>query len=194
MATRRNSGSIVAGSILLFVGLLALLGQLFKHYDFWGTFWPFIVIGVGTLFFVGMLLGGKSVAGLAIPGSIITGIGLMMLLQNLTNYWESWSYGWTVILILVGVGIFIMGAWTGNANTRRAGWRVMGVGLVLMIVFGSFFEIILSSGRPDSLGRWIFPVALILLGIYLVVVRSGLLGARKQQDTITQPENPPQDK
>ena len=32
-----------------------------------------------------------------------------MFLQNLTGYWESWSYSWTVILVLVGLGIFIMG-------------------------------------------------------------------------------------
>jgi hypothetical protein len=188
MTVKRNNGSIVAGSILLLVGLLALLGQVFKGYDFWSSFWPFIVIGVGALFFVGMLLGGKGVAGLAIPGSIITVIGLMMLLQNLTGYWESWAYGWTLILIAVGLGIFIMGAYTGDAHTRRSGLRVMSNGLVLLIVFGAFFEMIFSSGRSNSLGKWVFPSALILLGVYLVVVRSGLLGGRKS-DVLDQNED-----
>ncbi len=56
-----------------------------------------------------MFLGGKQVSGLAIPGSIITGIGLLLLFQNLTSYWESWSYGWTLIIIFVGAGIYLAG-------------------------------------------------------------------------------------
>ncbi len=191
MSTKRNNGTIVAGSILLFIGFMALLGELFKGYDFWGTFWPFIIIGIGAMFFVGMLIGGKQVAGLAIPGSIITGIGLLLLVQSLTSYWESWAYGWTVILFFVGVGIFIMGAWTRDAHTRQSGWNLMGVGLTLFIIFGAFFEMIFSMGRQDSLGKWIFPSALILLGLYLVVVRSGLLPRRKG-DTFDQPDQPVQ--
>jgi len=100
--SKRNNTSLVLGSILLIIGILALLGQLLRGYNFWGNFWPFIIIGVGALFFVGMFVGGKSVAGLAIPGSIIAVNGLLLLVQNLTGYWESWSYGWTVTLISVG--------------------------------------------------------------------------------------------
>jgi hypothetical protein len=191
MSGNRNNTSIILGSILLVVGLLALLGQLFRGYDFWGSFWPFIVIGVGALFFVGMFIGGKSVAGLAIPGTIIAASGLMLLLQNLTGYWESWSYGWTVTVISVGLGIFIMGAYNGSAGARRAGARVMEVGLILLVVFGAFFEMLLSGGRAHSLGSLVFPAALILLGIYLVVVRSGLL-RRERKDDSDQPQGPAQ--
>ncbi len=180
MSTRRINGSIVAGSILILFGLLALLGQVFRGYDFWGSLWPFFIIGIGALFFVGMFLGGRSVAGLAIPGSILSVLGLMMLLQNLTNYWESWSYSWTVLLIAVGLGIFIMGVYTGNQGSRRAGMRVMRTGLALFVIFGSFFELIFSINHPHGLGQWIFPLALIVLGGYLVLVRSGLLPGKGQ--------------
>jgi len=191
MSSNRNNTSIVLGSILLVVGILALLGQLFRGSHFWGNFWPFIIIGVGALFFVGMLVGGKSVAGLAIPGSIITVSGLMLLFQNLTGYWESWSYGWTVTLISVGLGIYIMGAYNGNAGARRAGARVMEIGLILFVAFGAFFEMIFSAGRVRSLGSLIFPAALILLGVYLVLVRSGLL-RRGGGDDFHQPQGPGQ--
>jgi hypothetical protein len=192
MVTRRNNGSLVGGSILIILGLLALLGQLFKGYDFWGHFWPFIVIGFGATFFVGMLLGGKSVAGLAIPGSIITVCGLMLLLQNLTGYWQSWSYSWTVMIISVGLGIFIMGVYNGNSGSRRAGLRVIEVGFILLIVFGAFFEMIFSIGRARGLGQIIFPSALILLGIYLVLVRSGLI-RRDSPAVLDQPAQPSQE-
>lgn len=51
----------------------------------------------------------------------------------------------------------------------------MKVGLILFIVFGSFFEMIFSS-----FGNLIFPILLILLGTYLVLNRSGLLGKHKE--------------
>ncbi len=117
-------------------------------------------------------------AGLAIPGTIISGLGLMMFFQNLFNHWESWAYSWTVILVLVGLGIFIMGLYTGDDHRRQAGLRVMKVGAILFIIFGGFFELIFSAFRPYGIQQYIFPALLVLLGIYLVVVRSGLLPSR----------------
>ena len=181
MSSQRNTGSLVGGSLLIIFGMLALLGKLFQNFNFWNTFWPFIIIGVGLLFFVGMFAGGKSVSGLAIPGSIVTTIGLMLFYQNITNHWESWSYGWTVILMAVGVGIFIMGAWGQNQSQRAAGLRVLRIGLIMFIIFGAFFELVFTAGRPFGLRSIVFPVALILLGLYLVLTRSGLLPGRSEK-------------
>jgi hypothetical protein len=181
MERKRNSGALVAGSILIVFGLLSLFGQLFRGVHIWSYLWPFIIIGVGALFFVGMFMGGKSMAGLAVPGTIIGGIGLMLFIQNLFNIWESWSYGWTVILILVGLGIFIMGLYAGDAQNRRAGLKVMKTGAILFVIFGGFFELIFSAANPHGLRQFIFPVLLVLLGIYLVVTRSGLLPSRHSE-------------
>ncbi len=114
-------GPLVGGALLIGLGLMTLLGQLFHNFHFWAYAWPLMVIGFGGLFFVGMFAGGKSVAGLAIPGSIITVNGLMLLIQNLTGYWSSWSYSWTVTLASVGLGIFILGAYQGNERRVRLG-------------------------------------------------------------------------
>ena len=185
MSSQRNVGSLVGGGLLIIFGLLALVGQLFRGFNFWNTFWPFFIIGFGLLFFVGMFAGGRSVSGLAIPGAIVTTIGLMLFYQNLTGHWESWSYGWTVILMAVGLGIFIMGTWGQNSTQRAAGLRVLRIGLVLFIIFGAFFELIFTSGMPFGLRSIIFPAALILLGLYLVLTRSGFLPGRS---TDTGPE------
>ena len=175
MSSQRNVGSLVGGALLIIFGALALVGQLFRNLDFWGTFWPFIIIGFGLLFFVGMFAGGRSVSGLAIPGSIITIIGLMLFYQNISGHWESWSYGWTVILMSVGVGIYIMGMWGQKSSQRAAGLGVLRIGVILFIVFGAFFELIFTAGRPFGLRSVIFPVGLILLGAYLILSRTGLL-------------------
>jgi hypothetical protein len=178
MSSQRNAGALVGGSLLILFGLLALLGQIFRNFNFWNTFWPFFIIGFGLLFFVGMFAGGRSVSGLAIPGTIITTIGLMLFYQNLTGHWESWSYGWTIILMAVGFGIFLMGAWGQSATQRAAGLRVLRIGLIMLIIFGAFFELIFTSGMPFGLRSIIFPAALILLGLYLILTRSGLLANR----------------
>jgi hypothetical protein len=171
MSSQRNAGTLVVGTLLIVLGIFALAGQVFRGLHFWSNFWPFIVIGVGAMFFVGMFAGGKSVSGLAIPASIITTVGLVLFYQNLTGHWESWSYGWTVILMSVGLGIFIMGVYDGNEEQRKSGLGVMRIGLILFILFGGFFELIFSAGERFGLRQVVFPVALILLGLYLIFKR-----------------------
>ena len=170
---RSNIGSLIGGALLIIFGLFALAGNLFPRLD-WGFFWPFIIIGIGTLFFVAMFAGGKQTAAFAIPGSIIGGIGLVLLFQNITHHWESMSYFWTLIVTFVGLGIFIMGWYGGDATQKKSGLNVMKVGLIMFIIFGAFFEMIFSS-----FGGILFPVLLIALGAYLVLARSGLLGGKK---------------
>jgi len=172
---RSNVGALIAGTILIVFGLLALAGQFFRFID-WGSLWPFIVIGFGALFFLAMAAGGRQTAAFAIPGSIISGIGLVLLFQNITGRWESMSYFWTLIILFVGLGIYIMGWYGGDANQKRSGVGVMKVGFILFIIFGAFFEMIFSS-----FGNLIFPVLLILLGIYLVLSRSGLFNRKNSQ-------------
>jgi hypothetical protein len=174
---------LVGGAILIGLGLLFLVGQ-FLGANLWRLFWPLAIIGVGGLFFVGMIAGGRSSGGLAIPGSILSMIGLLMLYQNLTGHWASWSYGWTLIVFAVGAGILIMGWWTQDESRRRAGLRVMGVGIVLFVIFGSFFELgamLLGARGAHGAGQLLFPVLLIATGLYLVAVRSGLVGGRKPE-------------
>ncbi len=183
MSRPRNVGSLIAGSILIVFGLLALLSHFFSNFDFWSYVWPIIIIAFGGLFFVGMLAGGPSVSGLAVPGSILSILGLMMLFQNLTHHWESWAYSWTIILVSVGLGVFIMGAHTNNEYRRRAGLRVMKVGAILFIIFGGFFEMLFSAFRLNGLSQYVFPALLILLGLYLVVSRTGLLSGKSSEPT-----------
>ncbi len=181
---RSNTGGLVGGTLLIIFGLLALAGNLFRSVD-WGFLWPFVIIGIGILFFAAMFAGGKSASGFAIPGSIVGGIGLVLLYQNLANHWESMSYFWTFIIFFVGAGIYIMGWYGGDASQKKSGTGVMKVGLILFVIFGTFFEMIFSSF--DNL---LFPILLILLGAYMILSRSGLFG-RKKDDSIESipPEN-----
>jgi hypothetical protein len=149
--------------------------------------WPFVVIGVGAIFFVAMFAGGKQTAAFAIPGSIIGGIGLVLLFQNIFRHWESMSYFWTFIVIFVGLGIYIMGLYGGDEGQKQSGWRVMKVGLILFVIFGAFFELLVFS----SFNNLVFPILLIVLGVYLVVARTGLFGKRDNPEIKSDDVVPP---
>ena len=170
---RSNTGPLIGGTLLIVFGILALAGRIFNSVD-WGFLWPFIIIGIGALFFAAMFAGGKGAAGFAIPGSIVGGIGLVLLYQNLTQRWESMSYFWTFVIFFVGAGIYIMGWYTGDASQKKSGTGVMKVGLILFVIFGAFFELIFSS-----FNNLLFPILLILLGAYMILSRSGLFGRKK---------------
>ena len=167
-SNRSSPGALVGGILLIEFGLLSLSMRLLHFVD-WGLLWPFIMIGFGALFFVVMLAGGKQFAVLAIPGTFISGIGLMVLFQNLTGRWELISYFWTLIIMFLGLGIYLMGFYSGDGNQRQSGVRVMKAGFVLFLIFGTFFEMIFSS-----FNHTLFPLLLIGLGAYIVWKRAGL--------------------
>lgn len=174
---RSNTGSLIGGALLVAFGLLSLVSRVFHGLD-WGFLWPFFVIGFGALFFVAMFVGGRGAAAFAIPGSIVGGIGLVLLFQNSMQHWESMSYFWTLIIMFVGLGIYIMGWYGQDATQRQSGLGVMKVGFILFIIFGTFFEMIFSSFNSI-----IFPMLLIILGGYLVISRSGLFRSRREDST-----------
>ena len=92
---KRNS--IVGGIILIGVGVLFLLMQLFpgfaEIFDF-SRQWPLLIVLLGALFLLGAFLGSPQ---LAIPGSVVTGIGIILYYQNITGNWASWAFVWALI-------------------------------------------------------------------------------------------------
>lgn len=184
-SNRSNIGALIGGAVLIGFGLLSLIPQVFRGLD-WGFLWPFFIIGAGSLFFIGMFAGGRSSAALAVPGTIISGIGLVLLFQNIVHHWESMSYFWTLILIFVGLGIYIMGWYGEQPQQKQAGARVIRIGVILFVIFGTFFEMIFSS-----FSNMLFPVLLIVLGAYLVVTRSGLFRKNETSTDTTDTTVPP---
>jgi len=186
MIDQRNRSGAVLGVILVGMGVLALFGQ-FINFDIGHFLWPFLVIAFGGLFFVGMVAGGRSSGGLAIPGSIIMMIGLILLFQNTFGYWETWSYAWTLILTAVGIGIVIHGYWSGMEDLKRKGWRLVRLGLLFFLIFGAFFELVLGFARGNLAAQILWPLALIGVGLYLFVSRL-LFGNHSASESL-----PPQD-
>lgn len=157
-----KQSSVLIGLILILAGILFLVLQAFPdlaaRFDLAGQ-WPLIIVGIGVLFLLGAVFGTPP---LAIPGSIVTGIGLLLAYQNTTGNWQSWAYAWTLIPGFVGLGIMLMGALDPEERSQvRDGFRLMLISLALFLVFGGFL---------GAFGQF-WPVLLIIGGL-LILFRS----------------------
>jgi len=154
--------SIVGGAILILVGAVLFAAQVLPDFmpDFWEIFsWPWIVIGIGLVLFVlGAAVGEP---GMAVPATIMCGLGGILAYQWYTGDWQSWSYIWTLIPGFVGIGIVLMSLLGGDASLKD-GSTLMFISFIMLAVFGSFFGAVGMAGR-----YW--PVLLILLGVVLMI-------------------------
>lgn len=130
-----------------------------------GLLWPVIFIllpGLMLLFFA--LNGGKLGALMfAVPGMLVAGTGALLTLQNLTGYWESWAYAWTLYAVFLGLAFSLMGSELEEPFFKLLGrWFVYG-GMFAFTLFGVFFELLIF-GSLGTIGAVLFIAA----GLYLM--------------------------
>jgi hypothetical protein len=159
MKNRGNRGTVIAGAVLILFGLFFLIGQFAPKYFGDQYWWPWSIVGVGVIFLVMTLLSGAG--GLAMPGSILTGTGLMLYWQNLTGHWYSWAYTWTLIIGLVGLGL-ILGSLVDD-RMRRA----LPAGLILSIVSLAAFAL---YSWLYAQGLWQWPYIIIGVGAIFILM------------------------
>src|SRR5690606_1382995 len=162
----RNRDAMI-GLVLVVVGLLFILGQSF---DLGGVAWPLFVIVPGLLLLGSAFLGKRESAQLAIPGAIVTTIGLVLFALAATDYWQAWSYCWALIIVGAGAGNFLYGALTNDHKRERDGLQTAYIGLGLFAAFGAFFEFLIF-GDFGGILRWLLPIALIAGGAYPLIRR-----------------------
>jgi len=176
----RPGGGAGLGIALVVLGVLFLVQQ-YTGFNVWSWTWPLIVVAVGAALFVGSIAGGRFGAGLAIPASITTMTGLILLVQNTFNLWQTWAYAWALIFpTSIGLGIWLMGWLTDQPRSRQTGRRMAEGGIVLFLVLAAFFELALnlSGFMRNGVGGTAIAIILILAGLYLVARRGELGGSR----------------
>jgi hypothetical protein len=171
-----NPASLVLGGILVLLGILFLIGQFFDlAFGFAiGEFaWPFFIIIPGiVLFIAAFLMEPRSGVGLAIAGSIVTMVGLILFVMNLTGLWASWAYAWALIFpTAVGLGQVIYGGLRRQGDIARTGVNMALIGFGIFVVAGFFFELVIGiNGFNFGLGRLVWPVLLIGLGLIVLLL------------------------
>jgi hypothetical protein len=171
-------GTIVLGLALVILGGLALLGRMFSI-DLLGLGWPIFVLAPGiALFAAGLAVGGRAGLGLAIPGGIVSMVGVVLSFQAATGLWATWAYAWALVAPGgVGVALVLYGLLTGQGDLVRNGVPVLLTGLGLFVAFGLFFEGLLHlSGDALPIGEEILAGGLVILGAAILLM--GVLGRR----------------
>jgi hypothetical protein len=169
---RQNRSSLILGILLiLFGGWLVVTRQVPAVQDWLDSnfTWPIWTIGAGLLvLLIGLITGAP---GMAVPASIIAGIGGILYYQNSTGDFGSWSYMWALIPGFVGIGTILAGLLGENIRANLGhGLNLLAISAVLFLVFGTFF------GGLAVLGDYGAAILLILLGLYVLArgfVRTG---------------------
>jgi hypothetical protein len=168
---RQNRSNLFLGILLIAIGgwLVATKQvpslQAFTE-NMTGAMWT---IGAGALILlIGLITGSP---GMAVPASIVAGIGGILYYQDQVNDYSSWSYMWSLIPGFVGVGTILAGLL--GENTRRNlghGLRLLVTSAVLFLVFATFL------GNITFLGQYGAAILLILLGVFILargILRGG---------------------
>lgn len=167
-SARRGGSGVALGVVLVVVGLFYLIVQV-ASIDLSTFGWPlFIIIPGLTLLIVGFISLGT---GAAIPGGILTMVGLVLAYQNSTGHWTSWAYAWALVAPGgVGLGLFLQGLRERNGGLIRQGRSLMLIAVMIFLVGFVFFESILNiSGINDvPIVKAALPALFILIGILLL--------------------------
>jgi hypothetical protein len=166
--SERNVGRPVAAFVLIALGIFFLVAQVVDLGDILGFLWPFFVILPGAAFLFAAYRGGRSDAGFAIPGMVVTGTGLILLYQNITNHWESWAYAWALYPVFVGMGLSFMGRRRQNDREVQNGEGMIRWGGIVFIALAGIFELLIFR-QGGALSNLLAPLALIGLGVYLLM-------------------------
>ena len=161
---RQNRTNLVLGLVLILVGGWLIATRQVPALQEWldeNFIWPMYTIGAGLLILlIGLLTGNP---GMAVPASIVAGIGGILYYQEVNDAYESWSYMWTLIPGFVGVGEILVGLLGDNTRHNLSrGLRKIVISAVLFLVFATFF------GGLSILGTYGAPIMIILLGLYLL--------------------------
>jgi len=160
---------ILAGAWFLLDKSVPAFHEIFSKY----SEFPFNMFLIGAFILLIGLVTGQP--GMAVPASIVAGIGGIFYYQEMTRSYDSWSYMWALIPGFIGVGSILAGVLGDNtAHNLKRGLNMMVVSAVLFLVFASFF------GGLDLLGNYGPAVLLILLGMW--VLGSGLYRSFRKRE------------
>ena len=172
-------GAIALGIVLIVLGALTLVGRALQV-DLFGIGWPVLVIAPGVaLFAVAVAIGGAAGVAAAVPGGIVTMVGVVLAVQSATGLWATWAYAWALVAPGgVGAGLLVYGIIAGQRDVARTGLPILLTGVGLFLGFGLFFEGVLHLSGPDlPIAEPALAVGLVILGV--IVLLSGFVGGRR---------------
>ena len=168
---KKNRTQLVLGILLIIGAAWLILDQVRPEWTSWFrlTFeWPmWVMLSGAALLLIGLATGSSE---MAVPACIVAGVGGILYYQNATGDWASWSYMWTLLPGLGGLGSLLSALISGTLKQEgRQAVNTIFVSVILFTIFAAIF------GGLDILGPYkdyaligllfIFGLWLILRGI-----------------------------
>lgn len=156
---KREGPNLVLGLVLVGLGVLSLLGRIGLDL-FLGRA---LVAAIGLLFLALYLVGGAPWA--LYPGAFVTPVGGVVYLA--ASGWNMSIY-WPLFVIAPGIGFLIVKTMSPDARWAVLPGTIITASGAIMFLFSSgtvswlYFDVI----------RLLWPVGLILLGLYLLVAHT----------------------
>jgi uncharacterized membrane protein HdeD (DUF308 family) len=152
-----RSRTPVIGLILIAIGVLLFLHQWHRiHFD-----WTTILMLIGALLFVAGVF--QRDRGAVLPGTFLFLLGLVFYLDKYEFMLFAWWERWPVVLLCLGIAFLVHFIF----NPSRKGALIPGI---ILIIIGLLF--LYAPFCWYDLFNWtakLWPILLILLGIYLIV-------------------------
>ena len=171
-----NMVGTLMGAILILLGIAFLIARsVISIFDFdLGHYtWPLFIIIPGVLMFLSaFILERQAGVTLAIFGGMIATVGGILMIQNVFDLYASWAYAWALIApTSMGLSKLLYGALRGLEEEVKTGLTMAGVGAVMFVVAGAFFELIIGIHGFGLNVSWLcWPTLLIGGGILTLIV------------------------
>jgi len=168
MNNTQDQGRNVAGGLLIGLGGLFLLGQV-TGASIFGLGWPLFVLIPGAIFLtIALRSENNDAVGFIFPGIIITGTGLILTYQNMTDHWESWAYIWTLYPVMVGMALRYLGNRTEKSEPAQVGRAMITGGLIGFVALGALFELFIFNGVGMGIIAPMIPLVMIGAGLFMI--------------------------
>jgi hypothetical protein len=157
---KRQLALVTAGAVAILLGVLVIVGSFLPAGSRLVS-WPLIVVGAGAALFLAGA--GTSAVGLVIPGTIVLGLGCLLYVQNLADWWRSWSFAWALIPGFTGLGLVAF------ARIGRAGPGVRTAARVLLAVSGVLFLVFAAALGRHAWSWIVLGAGLVAAGVIVVL-------------------------
>lgn len=151
---------------LMGLGGTLLLANIF-NWHLMELVWPGFVIAPGLLLLWPAANSTASqqrrLAFLAVPGAMVTAVGVLLAMMNITGYFEAWAYSWPLVIAAAAGGMMYLKRFEPNHTIHERGYKFIRVMVMVFIGLVIFFEVLIFENYSPLLS-----LGLIGYGVYML--------------------------